>query len=353
MYSNEFLWQVFSLSAETDPLFRDKHDRFPISQAMHNVTEPIVSEKLLELGWRLTYPNDAPYAVVISHDIDYIYKRTEAQPLSVALKDLLKFTLKGKIPTISSFKSSLNSQCELKWPVETVHDCLKAKNIPSTYYFMCLEKGDEDYNYNFSELYSIVNKLIESGSEVGLHGGHTAYKSLVVMQSQLRELQRNIGLKRVGYRNHFLKLNLKSFELMESAGFRTDSTLGFAETTGFRNGMAHPFRPYNHQNDSFFRLVEIPLIMMDQTLYKYMNLSSAETLDMAKKMIEKVAKVSGVFTLLWHNTNFNGRKLEDFEQIVDSMISDKAWFCTANELVDWYEKNDFFRTQTDLLNSLR
>lgn len=353
MYSNEFLWKVFSLEAEKNPLFRDNHDRFPIAQAIHHVTEPIVSSKLLELGWKPIYPNDAPYAVIISHDIDFIYKRTQGKPFSRVLKDLAKCTLKGQLRFLNSIYASRQNTCELKWPVETVHEYLLKRKINSTYYFMSLKDGDQDFNYDLAAQQNILTELINSGCEVALHGGHTAYKSIDDMKCQLDELKKVVSLNEIGYRNHFLKFNLQSFDLMESAGFRTDSTLGFAETSGFRNGMAHPFRPYNHQNDSYYKLVEIPLVMMDQTLYKYMNLTSAEILDVSKKMIGKVAKVSGVFSLLWHNTNFTGGKLEDFERIIQLMRADNAWFCTSNELVDWYEKNDFFKTQTDFINSLR
>ena len=51
-------------------------------------------------------------------------------------------------------------------------------------------------------------------------------------------------------------------------------------------------------------LVEVPLIVMDTTLFRYQQLSPARARDTVLHFLERCREVDGVFTLLWHNTNF-------------------------------------------------
>ena len=353
MFSDRFLWEVFSLQCERDPLHLDIHGRFPISEATHPVSVPIVSSRLNELGWKPTYPKGAPYAVVVSHDIDFIYHKDQEIGPRELIISTLKNVLRADLKKIRHEYNRLNTKAVNRWPVEKLMHYFQSKDIPTTYYFMCLDPSDQDYNYDIEMLKPLITQILDAGNEVGLHGGHTAYKSASDFIQQLSRLKKVTELEKVGYRNHYLKFNLDSFEIMREAGISTDSTLGFADIVGFRNGMAHPFRPYNCRENSFYDFVEIPLIMMDQTLYKYMNLSQNDLRKVSNQIIDRVSEVSGTLSLLWHNTTFQGEKVQDLDYMIERMRDDGAWFCTPNELVEWYEKNDLFSTQMEYLQKLR
>ena len=334
-------------------MHRDEHGRFPVSETRHPVAEPIVSQRLIDLGWKPHYPNNAPYAVLISHDIDFIYYKE----LQIGIRELMVSTFKDLVKTdlksISGNFKRLNTAVEEKWPVETVLNYFQEKKIPTTYYFMCLGENDQDYNYDIHSLKPIVSSILKAGCEVGLHGGHTAYQDYGDFMTQLSRLVEVSGIKDVGYRNHYLKFNLESFDIMKSGGIKTDSTLGFAEMVGFRNGMAHPFRPYNYKEDDFFDFIEIPLMMMDQTFYKYMKLSGSDIKNVSNSIIDRVSAVSGIVSLLWHNTNFDNQKINDLEAMLNRMQGDGAWFCTPNQLVSWYNEQGLFSEQMELLKALK
>jgi hypothetical protein len=46
-----------------------------------------------------------------------------------------------------------------------------------------------------------------------------------------------------------------------------DTTFGYNDLVGFRNGMCYPFRPYNLNTASEVNILEIPLALMDGTLF--------------------------------------------------------------------------------------
>ena len=80
-----------------------------------------------------------------------------------------------------------------------------------------------------------------------------------------------------------------------------DTSLGYADREGFRNSYCLPFRPYNHQEDRMYDTWEIPLTVMDVTLFQYRKLKFDQALCSVRELLKEVNKFQGVFVLLWHN----------------------------------------------------
>ncbi|MDD2331380.1 MAG: hypothetical protein PHI68_01875, partial [Candidatus Cloacimonetes bacterium] len=79
------------------------------------------------------------------------------------------------------------------------------------------------------------------------------------------------------------------------------------ENIGFRAGISFPFYPFNIKENRPFRILEIPLIVMDTTLYseKAMNLSLISAERSIRRLIDLAAKYQSHLSLLWHNTSFD------------------------------------------------
>jgi hypothetical protein len=102
--------------------------------------------------------------------------------------------------------------------------------------------------------------------------------------------------------------------------------VGFADQIGFRAGTSFPFRPWCWAENRELNLIEVPLILMDCTPVKYMQLDIQEGLKRIRSLVRRVEETSGVFTLLWHNTplldpDYNGW----YEGILDSLDGAKAY----------------------------
>ena len=146
-------------------------------------------------------------------------------------------------------------------------------------------------------------KEILSKQTVGLHGSKQASIDKNLLIEQLNQLSQQ-GFTLKGYRNHYLYFDYqKSFKNLEEAGFLYDSTLGFSEYIGFRAGISHPFYPYNIFEDRPFRVLEIPLCIMDTTLFT-MGLSYTQAKVMIFKMIDQAELNRSHISILWHNTTF-------------------------------------------------
>ena len=118
-----------------------------------------------------------------------------------------------------------------------------------------------------------------------------------------RCLEAAIGEKPRGGRQHWLRFD-RHEKLFANSKSRLvyDSTLGFSEDVGFRNGASFAFPPYNFEREEPYRFLEIPLALMDSALIS----ASQSSVEQAAKLTAKVLQESrrwgwGGIALLWHN----------------------------------------------------
>jgi hypothetical protein len=142
-------------------------------------------------------------------------------------------------------------------------------------------------------------------------------------------------------RNHFLRFSVpRTWEVL-SQFFKYDSTYGYADHVGFRNGVCHPFKPCSLDGRSI-NMWEIPLTVMDTTFFKYMNADVWEAFEWIKLLVKKVERVRGVITLLWHNTTFDELVSRDYAKLYRKILryfnERGAWLTSCGELYDYWVK---------------
>jgi hypothetical protein len=108
---------------------------------------------------------------------------------------------------------------------------------------------------------------------------------------------------------------------------------------GFRNGMCYCFKPYDLRKKKIIDIVEIPLHVMDATLFKR---DLVDSWKLIKKIIDEVEKNSGVLTILWHNTTFDeifwGDWAKLYERILRELKERNAWMTTAENIYNHWKK---------------
>jgi peptidoglycan/xylan/chitin deacetylase (PgdA/CDA1 family) len=144
----------------------------------------------------------------------------------------------------------------------------------STFFVLSLDSGDRDSSYHVEDIASELTEAVELGWEVGLHGGYGTYCNFERLLSEKRSLEGILGKGIAGYRSHYLQFKVpETWALLSRAGFSYDSTFGYADCVGFRNGMCHPFRPFDLNRSQEMSILEIPLHIMDVSLsQQYMQL---------------------------------------------------------------------------------
>ena len=332
---NKELWDLFTRKEEYNPLLLDQYQRFPYYLSCNrDILKPKVSGILMENGFDFEYPEGKKFAVCLTHDIDSVYF-SKSEIISMAIK-LLK---EHKIRNLKVLFSKINKRWNPLWNFKDIMDLEEKYNAKSSFYFLTLDKEDLDFNFEIEDLEHEIGIIRDRGWEVGLHGGHNAYNNFEEIKKEKDKIERVLNKKVIGYRNHFLRFKVPdTWELLSKAGFKNDTTLGYADMVGFRNGMCHPFKPFNLRINKEIDIVEISLTIMDCTLFDYMKLSYGMAWKITKLLIDTVERYKGVITILWHNTYMTGESKKFYEKILEYCNDKIAWMTSGEDICNWWNK---------------
>lgn len=343
------LWDIYTRREEYAPAMLDGHGRFDRNSAYKSgenagitnadITSPVLSRYLVDKGFMTEYPDDRKFAICLTHDVDEIFP-----PPSHALLSSL-YLLKGF--RIEGLKRELfwrrrGQNHSPYWNFGDIMALEERYGAKSTFFFLAADRDIRRFRYDIETLGEELGSIADGGWEVGLHGGYYAYDSLEEMVKEKRRLEKALGRKIAGYRNHYLRFKVPvTWELLAKAGFKHDSTLGFADAVGFRNGMCHPFRPFNLEADRYVDILEIPLCVMDMALYssiaKFNSVNAWEAMD---RLMNAAEECGGVLTVLWHNNMFNCPFREPLCRLYEKILAEgqrrRAWLTSAEEIRRWW-----------------
>jgi len=323
------IWKLFTSEEEYCCSVRDRYDRFPFCfSSNRNIMRPVVSEYLHEQGFHPEYPDGQPFAVCLTHDIDSVYSSVTRKVIN-GYKYLTRGEMGKAFDIVLSMRSRKLPLCNF----QKIMELEEKYGAKSSFYFMALAPGDKDYLYDIRAIQQEIGMMADAGWEVGLHGGHQAYCNYTQLSIEKDRLEKVLGRSVTGYRNHYLRFRVpETWQHLAQAGFSYDTTFGYADCVGFRNGMCYPFRPFDLERGKEIRLVEIPLTIMDRTLQDYMRLDSRLAWDVIQKMIDTVERCHGVITFLWHNSQMEGEQMQLYEKILDYCQKKGAWMTSGKEI---------------------
>lgn len=338
LQQNKELYNLYTRKEEYDPIILDKHQRFLRCLSRYNILEPDVSKFFIQNGLKVEYPEGKKFAVCLMHDID-IVNYSKIDVMYKIYKSLRQMQFKhALLPPFYRLNKTLNPL----WNFEKTMVMEEKYGAKSSFYFMALDKNSDDCNYNIDDLKLELRSIIEKGFEVGLHGGYYSYNNLNEIRNEKNRLEKVLGKRVIGYRNHVLRFKVPdTWKLLRKAGFKYDSTLGYADCVGFRNGMCHPFKPFNLNTNSEIDILEIPLNIMDVTLFDYMKLDLNGAWKITKLLIDIVEKYNGIITILWHNTYMDDTYMKFYEKILKYCHDKNAWMPSGNDIFRWIENGSF------------
>ncbi len=240
-------------------------------------------------------------------------------------------------------KGIFSHQKNADWSLDRLIDLENKNNIRSTFYFLALNEREEDFNYNLDSLTPYFKRIKVAGSEIGLHGGHRAFNNIQKIEAEKRDLELKCGENVKGYRNHYLRFKTPdTWKHLEALQFTYDTTYGFADLVGYRNGLCYPFRPFDWVNNSYLDILEVPLVIMDVSFWKYMGLNIEDSFLLFKKIFNDIKSVNGVLTILWHNHSMIGNEGILYHWILDYLVKDEEiWFTNTLELAEYWRENKF------------
>jgi hypothetical protein len=182
---NKQSWDIFTCKEEYDPPVLDKYDRFPYYASKNrNIFEPHVSRFLVDQGYHPGYPDDKPFAVCLTHDIDVLHK-----PITTKTHETLGKIRKARFSecSFSEYVDNIALMVSKKLPFFNFSDIMALEDrydAKSSFYFLVLKRGEQDYSYRIEECESDIGNISDGGWEVGLHGGHASYNDPVDMKER-------------------------------------------------------------------------------------------------------------------------------------------------------------------------
>jgi len=310
-----FLW--LSGEAEAASSVRDANGRVPYSESLfarHGISPKrpwaaiwmeYLADLLVEKTGERYSParlGDRKHYVVSTHDVDF-YHVDRKGTLKRLIKNLAISVLVVKKPQFFFDTLKLLGKMLVGGSVgKFIPELVKKGDelgFRSTFFFLCGGEHRRDANYKIDQLAAEMALLSQNRFDVGVHG---SYESVIEKRSLAQEaaaLRQVTKVAPVGNRQHWLRFDSGENlgKQVSDGGFLYDSTLGFSETNGFRNGACFAFPPYDFANERAFGFLEFPLVVMDSALVS----SRSPEADAREILNESRRWGHGGVSLLWHD----------------------------------------------------
>jgi hypothetical protein len=190
--------------------------------------------------------------------------------------------------------------------------------LNSTFFWIPLKGKVEGVGKNAD--YSLKNKAISTEINWLKNQGfsHGIHKSIA--SSSLKEEVALMQMDILSNRYHYLKFDFDHLKKeMKDAGLLMDASLGYAEVPGYRNGYSLPFIPFDIENRTPCRFIEVPLTIMDGTFSKYQKSSGKEAFAQISDFIHENEQ-NCVISILWHNSHFTDFKYEGYPEVYEQVL---------------------------------
>jgi hypothetical protein len=343
---NPVVWDEFTRPEEYFDAGYDHLSRFLFTSSGNpDPLHPRVSAYLQGQGYQAEYPDGHPFAVVLSHDVDDIM---------VAPRHLVYAVQNGVRHREVSQAVDLTKAFLLRKPVyRTFRQTIETEQkygATSSFYFLASPDDVRERKYTLRDVEEDMKGILDAGGEVGFHTGFSTYDDVREIQRQKKDMEAVLGSRVVGARNHFMRFKTpRTWEVLADAGFQYDSTYGYPDMIGWRNGLASAFRPFNLTAQREIPIIEVPIMIQDWTMMYWMRLSPKEALERVTILLDTIARYHGVLTILWHSwtfaypASFGGFFTKEwtglYEKILQQAKSRNAWITDTRSLVNRFSRS--------------
>jgi peptidoglycan/xylan/chitin deacetylase (PgdA/CDA1 family) len=326
---------------------RDRHGRFFASSSSLDPLDPPLERLRRDLGLPTPRYGEATFAVALTHDVDVPWRWTRIGLRGAAAR-LKGHALAGRVgPALHEARGLARVPAhrlrgsDPNWRFEEIVAEEREHGSRSTFFVMAGHghRADGAAPESYDRLRpKLVETLAGAGAEVGLHGSYLAAEDLDRLARE-RALLAQLDGPLVGHRYHYLRVDPhRNLVPLEGIGFLYDTSLGFPDALGFRAGIAHPFRAWDHARDQPSDLIEVPLAVMDATLaeQRYEGLSAAAAKPRVMALLDEAAEHGGGFSILWHPERFDAPSARGWDRLyfeVLDAVRERGGVCmSAGEL---------------------
>ena len=247
------------------------------------------------------------HIVLPSHDIDYYYSGTGSAFVRLAKNLAIAVRLYKNGSYFADNLRALLGVFSGKRPGDylvPLLDAAQASGFESTFFVVSRRSHPRDPNYSLETIASPIAKAIARGFSPGLHGSYRSVMEDRSLAGEASILSERFAKRIRTNRQHWLRFatHRSLFRELEAAGMFADSSLGFPESAGFRNGASFAFPPYDFERECAHRFLEIPLVLMDGGVEAEARQSGRDPGKIADAVLDASRKTGwGGISILWHN----------------------------------------------------
>ena len=229
---------------------------------------------------------------------------------------------------------------DARWQsVLSLRDLARRHGVAPTVFWKAGAGAREDVPYRLERrrVRHLLHAWAQEGAETGLHPSYHAHDHAERLGQERDRLADVAGRVPTSVRTHFLRWDAgRTPHVLAASGFALDSSLGFATAVGFRRGTARPFRLYDLDTDRVLPLREVPLAVMDTSLYSHLGLNAPAAIARAWDALKAAQSVGGCAVLLWHDdvghTVPSHVRLDGLDQILRRARADGAFIGSLERL---------------------
>lgn len=331
---------------------------------------PVLDENLLahdpSVSGQLEWPLGCKFAALLSHDVDGTRERSREQ-----LARLIAMRINAAPKALEKIRSlaavaGLRHRPSHKDLLSPWLEAERARGFSSTFFLFPTDvepRHTRDLTYYWDDLMpfegklqtirSVFSQVSERGWEVGLHGSIESAFTPGMLATQRLDVEKAVGAPVISGRQHNLQFGAAvTPDLIAASGLKVDCTLGSNRTVFFRTGTSYPHRLWSESNRQWLDVLEIPLVLHDGALLRgdNLDLSPDAAFRFCRKVIERVASVRGVVSLLWHPENILKPGYFDlYCRLLDLLREMGAWGTSAREIAGWWKSSGNAKVVDDAL----
>lgn len=334
LFASAFYW--LSGWAEGTTRQVDAHGRFPYEASLQHALDtahvPVVEVYAAHLAARLRAAGVAvpgrswggrAWALCPTHDLD-------------ALRTWTPKSLWRSLRTPRALLDALRHGDPLVRGARHLIETERAGGHGATYFVKGGAGAPEDHAYPLGHpAVRLVGRT--PGLEIGLHPSYHAATHAEKLAAELDGLARAVGRPVRAVRHHYLRYTPATAGHHAAIGVALDATLGFAEHEGFRRGTCRPFHVYDLVRDAPTDVWEMPLALMDTTLFGYRGFDDEGARAATRRMLVEVQAHGGVCVALWHNDLPDGsRQRRHFHETLEAAVAGGALVASLSDaLAAW------------------
>lgn len=275
---------------------------------------------------RSPWPQGREYALVLSHDVDYLAVRP-LDNLVQAGKAVLRHLVRQRDPGDAwragvGYLRALTQRRDAYSGIAEILAGERGLGVQSSFQVAVGHRHSSDVNYYIEDdrVRDDLRVILAADFELCLHGSYRSTENVQWYVDEVELLAQRLGRPR-GSRQHFLSFDYdRLFEAQERAGIEYDMSIGYPDRTGPRAGFSFPYFPYCLREERPYRVLQIPLVLMDVTLRGYMNLRPEPARAVIDAQLDDLRAKGGAASTVWHPIVFGGARDPGYDRLYFDMV---------------------------------